>query len=71
MSKIILEYSEQQQCFHFNYGNQPENFNTYRTIFKGISHDKASELINRFNKHYPDREYLSFDDVKEIFESYE
>jgi len=70
MDKIILEYSEVQKCFHFNYGNQPENFNTYRTILKGISHERASELVSRINKNYEVSD-LTFDEVKLIIESYE
>lgn len=38
-----LEYSEAQQCFHFNTdtARQHENTNSYRTIAKDVSHDWA------------------------------
>lgn len=32
---IKLEFSEEQQAFHFNYGDCIENSNGYKTIFEG------------------------------------
>jgi hypothetical protein len=38
----ILEFSEAQQCFHFNNGNHQENTSSYKTIDPCINYDKAS-----------------------------
>lgn len=67
MSKIILEYSEEQKCFHFNYGNQPENFNTYKTLHNDIDYEIAAAFVKKVNKSFP-KGNLSFDFVKDLFE---
>lgn len=46
MSRYIrLEYSEQQQCFHFGYPDEPENTNGYITIESQITRKDAQEFI--------------------------
>lgn len=43
-----LEYSEEQQCFHFNRDTdlQHENTNSYVTIAKNISYEQAVAFTN-------------------------
>jgi len=71
MTHIRLEYSEQQQCFHYNYGDQPEETNGYRTLVESIDIDLADDLVEIFNKLYPYREVMSFEEIKDYFNGYE
>lgn len=50
-----LEYSENQQCFHFNIDTtiQKENTNSYVTIAKYISYEKAVEFVHFVEKNIP------------------
>jgi len=43
-----LEYSEKQQCFHFNTDTalQYENTNSYVTITRDISYEMAAEFVS-------------------------
>ena len=45
MDYVRLEYSEQQQMFHFNTGDRPPETNGYVTIESHIERDNALELI--------------------------
>ena len=50
-----LEYSEEQQCFHFNRDTdlQHENTNSYVTIAKNISYEQAVAFTNSVKKRSP------------------
>ena len=50
-----LEYSEAQQCFHFNTDTamQHENTNSYRTIAKDISYEQAEAFTNSVKTDIP------------------
>jgi hypothetical protein len=49
-NRIALEFSEEQNCFHFNYlltKRIPENTNGYRTISTGRSRDYYTDFIHQ------------------------
>jgi hypothetical protein len=52
--KVILEYSEVQNCFHFNYFKQQPETNGYTTITV-VSEEEASKFTRRIYKRYPKR----------------
>lgn len=67
MTHIRLEYSEQQQCFHYNYGDQPPESNGYRTLVESIEIEKAEEIIRSFNKQFTNRDKMNFAKLKSLF----
>jgi plasmid replication initiation protein len=54
--KIILEYSEKQNCFHINTGDKEENTCGYNTIKKDIDSsfaDRFIKIIRKKTKGFP------------------
>jgi len=45
MTKIKLEYSEAQQCFHYNTGDSNPNTNSYKTICDSIELGEAEAFV--------------------------
>jgi hypothetical protein len=66
---IILEYSEEQGCFHFNYGKDKENTNSYQTVAKDVDSEKASLFINKLRR-LTRCQPLTFNFVKEEYNKF-
>jgi hypothetical protein len=61
---IKLEFSEEQQAFHFNYGDHTENSNTYFTIKEG-SYEELMPITEKL-KDIRNSKKLTLDEVKKI-----
>lgn len=48
--KVILEYSEKQECFHKNYGDQKKS-NGYRKVAI-LDEDKCDKLVSLFREKF-------------------
>lgn len=67
MEKIRLEYSEKQQCFHYDNGSHEKNSNGYYCLCDSILHKTASEFCNKMHVKYP-KILPSFEIMKRQFE---
>jgi hypothetical protein len=47
MESFLLEFSEEQQCWHFNHGESMPNTNTYFTVMRCSSYDQARSFIDK------------------------
>jgi hypothetical protein len=56
MKVVALEYSDEQQCFHYNMDGRNQNTNGYRTIAYQVDNDRANEFVNYIDTVYPGRE---------------
>lgn len=65
--KVILEYSEEQKCFHNNIGNTEENTNGYKTLGE-VSKLNSTVFIRLINRKYPNRN-VTFEKIKEEFKN--
>jgi hypothetical protein len=64
MRVVALEYSSDQQCFHYNMSGRDQNTNGYRTIAYQIDNDRANEFVNYIDTVYPGRE-LTIDQMED------
>ncbi len=61
---IKLEFSEEQQAFHFNRGEHVENSNGYKTILEGTL-DEVNPILEKL-KDARDIKRLTFSKINEI-----
>jgi hypothetical protein len=48
--KYIVEYSDRDKSFHFNFGYNIPNSNTYHTIMEDVTIDQFNEFIKTLPK---------------------
>lgn len=65
---IILEYSEQQHCFHYNFMDEVSGYNSYHAISLCSLHI-ASDFCNNHCP-APDANNLTYDDVFALWRDY-
>lgn len=68
MRNIILEFSEQQQCLHYNSGNFAEDSNGYKTIFRG--NIDLADKISKAIKDEREGSRVTFETAKRIAENF-
>ena len=51
MELFALEFSEKQQCWHYNFGKNEKNTNGYKTIIEFCSLTEAEFLIEFIELH--------------------
>ncbi len=62
-----LEFSEEQQAFHFNRGEHKENSNGYRTILED-SEENIKPILNKL-KDIRDTQKLTFKKIEEVLKN--
>ena len=65
MERVVIDFSEEQNVFHFNRGEHRYGINDYVRIGE-ISYDLAQRFVKYMNKKYPAR-YPCNEDVKDEF----
>jgi hypothetical protein len=65
---MLLEYSEEQQAFHINYGDHKEGSNGYNTILSGTYEqiDALQPLIHKAKNIRDNGGHLTFERAKSI-----
>ena len=64
-----LEYSERDQCFHFNYNTKqsPENTNSYKTIVNNISTEEGRRFVTLVKSVKKIKNNITVAEIKSLF----